>query len=149
MLSRYGERIVLMKPASTLPPIGTSPRSGCGRSLIVADSRDSRRTHQIATSRSAAAPISRNGVGTNCASEAVTLEPTIAPMVAPAAMKPNSRLPCSELKMSTTIAQKIDTTNRLNTDVQMKKKRPTHTACSGVAKCSAAPNIRMVTAKKR
>ena len=57
-------------------------------------------------------------------------EPTIAPSVAPAAMKPNSRLPCSELKMSTTIAQKIETTNRLNTDIQMKKTRPIHTVCS-------------------
>ena len=55
----------------------------------------------------------------------------MAPIVAPAAMKPNSRLPCSELKMSTTIAQKIETTNRLNTDVQMKKKRPIHTVCLG------------------
>ena len=51
--------------------------------------------------------------------------------------------------MSTTIAQKIDTTNRLNTEIQMKKKRPIHTACSGVAKCSAAPNNRMVAAKNR
>ena len=73
----------------------------------------------------------------------------MAPIVAPAAMNPNRRLPCSDVKMSTTMAQKIETTNRLNTDVQMKKKRPIHTVASGVAKCSAAPNARMVTAKNR
>src|SRR5215475_14228941 len=64
-------------------------------------------------------------------------------------MKPNSRLPCSELKISTTIDQKIDTTKRLNTEIQIKKNRPIHATCSGVAQCSAAPNTRMEAAKKR
>ena len=57
----------------------------------------------------------------------------MAPSVAPAAMKPNSRLPCSELKTSTIICQKIETTNRLKIDIQMKKMRPTQMDCSGVA----------------
>src|SRR5262249_55116049 len=55
-------------------------------------------------------------------------------------MNPNSRLPWSELKISTTIDQKIETTKRLNTEIQIKKSRPIHTTCSGVAQCSAAPN---------
>src|SRR5262245_66283081 len=133
----------------TPPPIGSSPRSGCGRSLIDADNRDSRRTQSVAISSKRAEATKSTAGCTSRASEAVTLDPTMAPSVAPAAMNPNKRLPCSELKISTTIDQKIDTTNRLNTDIQMKKKRPTHTACSGVAQCSAAPNARIDAAKKR
>jgi hypothetical protein len=65
--------------------------------------------------------------------EAVIADPAMDPIVAPAAMKPNSRLPCSDEKMSTISAQKIETTNRLKIDVQMKKTRPTQIACAGVA----------------
>ena len=73
----------------------------------------------------------------------------MAPSVAPAAMKPNRRLPCSVLNRSTTSAQNTETTNRLNTLVQMKNTRPAQTAASPDRKCCAAANIRMLSAKKR
>ncbi len=60
-------------------------------------------------------------------------EPAMAPRVAPAAMKPNSRLPCSLEKTSTMVAQKTETTNRLKIDNQMKKARPIQTSPSGPA----------------
>ena len=148
MLSRYGERIASTNPAITPPPIGSSSRSACGRSLMTPERLERRRTQKVETSSRAAAPNSRNAGCTSKASEAVRLDPTMAPSVAPAAMKPNSRLPCSEVKISTTIDQKIETTNRLNTEIQMKKKRPTQMVCSGVAKCSAAPNSKMVTGEE-
>src|ERR1700759_2995422 len=79
--------------------------------------------------------------------DTVKIEPEIAPSVAPAAMKPNSRLPCSEVKTSTIICQKIETTNKLKIEVQMKKMRPTQMGCSGVARYSASN--RMLALKKR
>ncbi len=79
----------------------------------------------------------------------MTAEPVIAPIVAPAAMKPNSRLPCSVENTSTIVAQKIETTNRLNTDSQTKKARPIHTCRSGPATASAAAKARMLRAKNR
>ena len=81
--------------------------------------------------------------------DTVKTDPEIAPSVAPAAMKPNSRLPCSEVKTSTIICQKIETTNKLKTEVQMKKMRPTQMVCSGVAAYSASANSRMLALKKR
>src|SRR6478672_6102110 len=81
--------------------------------------------------------------------DTVKAEPAIAPSVAPAAMKPNRRLPCSEVKTSTIICQKIETTNRLKIEVQMKKMRPTQMVCSGVAAYSASANSRMLAPKKR
>ena len=81
--------------------------------------------------------------------ETVKIEPEIAPSVAPAAMKPNSRLPCSEVKISTIICQKIEITNKLKIEVQMKKIRPTQMVCSGVAEYSASANSRMLALKKR
>src|SRR5476649_231080 len=81
--------------------------------------------------------------------DTVKAEPEIAPRVAPAAMKPNSRLPCSEVKISTIICQKMETTNKLKIEVQMKKIRPTQMVCSGVAEYSASANSRMLTLKKR
>jgi len=44
-------------------------------------------------------------------------------------MNPNSRLPCSERKMSTMKLQNTDTTNRLKTLSQMKNARAVE-ACS-------------------
>ncbi len=58
----------------------------------------------------------------------------MAPSVAPAAMKPNRRRPCSFEKTSTMVAQKIETTNRLKIDNQMKNTRPIHTSQSGGAR---------------
>ena len=86
--------------------------------------------------------------GTCRASDAVTAEPTIAPRVAPAAIRPNSRLPCSGLNTSTLSCQNIETTNRLNAEAQMKKARPTHTVCAGSAAWKSAPKSRMLRAKK-
>ena len=73
----------------------------------------------------------------------------MAPMVAPAAMKPNSRLPSSELKMSTISCQNTETMNRLKTETQMKKTRPTQTICCASAQCNAAANSRILAAKNR
>ena len=53
--------------------------------------------------------------------------------VAPAAMKPNRRLPCSVEKTSTIVAQNTETTNRLKIDSQTKKARPIQTSPSGPA----------------
>src|SRR6185295_3471705 len=119
-------------PAQMLPPTMLSPATG--RELSDEARRDNRRTLYTATSNVSAEPMRSTEVGTNRASEAVTPEPTIAPMVAPAAMKPNRRFPCSELKMSTISAQKTETTNKLNTEIQMKNIRPIQIVCSGSAK---------------
>src|SRR6185312_2924608 len=81
--------------------------------------------------------------------DTVKEEPAMAPNVAPAAMKPNRRLPCSAVKMSTIICQKMETTNKLKTEVQMKKMRPTQMVCSGVARYSANANSRILAVKKR
>src|SRR5579872_5708814 len=81
--------------------------------------------------------------------ETVKAEPEIAPSVAPAAMKPNSRLPCSDVKISTIICQKMETTNKLKMEVQMKKIRPIQIVCSGVATYNANANSRMLALKKR
>jgi hypothetical protein len=59
VFNRYGDRMASMNPDITPPPIGSSSRSRFGRSLIVADSRDSRRTHHVDTSSSSAAPTIR------------------------------------------------------------------------------------------
>src|ERR1700677_2144148 len=79
----------------------------------------------------------------------VKTDPDIAPSVAAAAMKPNRRLPCSDVKMSTIICQKMETTNKLKTEVQIKKMRPTQMVCSGDAQCSASANSRILAAKNR
>ena len=80
-------------------------------------------------------------VGTVAARTVVTAEPAIAPAVPPTAMKPKSRAPCAGVKTSAATDQKIDTTNRLNTDVQMKKTRPAQTAPTS----STAPSTRKKT----
>ena len=49
--------------------------------------------------------------------------------------------------MSTIKAQKMETTNRLKTEIQIKKIRPTHTVWAGSAQCSASANNRMTAAK--
>src|SRR5258708_6434430 len=89
-------------PASTLPPIGRSSAAaiaGCGGRR--GDGRDGGRAANPATSSNTAAPSSRTIGATWRARLAVTAEPTIAPIVAPAAMKPNRRFPCSGLNKST------------------------------------------------
>ena len=136
-------------PEVALPPIARSPDWAAGTWFMRSDSRDSRPTLNTATSRSAAAPTSSAHVGTSRASTAVTAEPAIAPSVAPAAMTPKSRLPCSAVKTSTIVCQKIDTTKRLKTESQTKKNRPIQTACSGPASVSATAKSRMLRAKKR
>ncbi|MDF9863819.1 long-subunit fatty acid transport protein [Methylorubrum pseudosasae] len=104
---------------------------------------------KTAASRSTAAAMSSAQVGTSRASIAVTAEPQIAPSVAPAAMKPNRRLPCSVENTSTTVAQKIETTNRLKIESQTKKARPTQTAVSPSVSAIRAEKIRMLRMKKR
>ncbi len=100
-------------PATMLPPIGRSSLSLPGRCDSAGDRRDRWRTAKTASSSSTAAPSSSTIGETKRASAAVNDEPEIAPSVAPAAMKPNSRLPCSGLNRSTFICQKTETTNRL------------------------------------
>ena len=46
-------------------------------------------------------------------------------------------------------AQKTETTNRLKTEVQMKKMRPTQMFCAGVATLSSRKNSRRFAMKKR
>jgi hypothetical protein len=48
------------------------------------------------------------------------------PIVPPAPMKPKSRLPWAGANTSAITDQKIDTTNMLKIDVQMKNPRPIH-----------------------
>ncbi|MNE47883.1 hypothetical protein D3C80_1423100 [compost metagenome] len=79
----------------------------------------------------------------------VMAEPMMPPVVAPAASSPNSRLPCSLSKISTMKDQNTETTNRLNTETQMKKARPIQTCASGPAKCSSKANSTRFAAKKR
>ena len=73
----------------------------------------------------------------------------MAPSVAPAAMKPNRRLPCSVENTSTTVAQKIETTNRLKIESQTKKARPTQRAVSPSATAMRPAKTRMLRMKKR
>ena len=51
--------------------------------------------------------------------------------------------------MSTIKAQKMETTNRLKTEIQMKNALPTQTVCSVSAQYNAAANKKMLSAKKR
>jgi hypothetical protein len=81
-----------------------------------------------------AAPTSNPMGGTWRASDEVMIEPVIAPSVAPTAMSPNRRLPCSGLKRSTLSCQNIETTNRLKTEAQTKNTRPTHTVWEASAR---------------
>src|ERR1039458_5044235 len=81
--------------------------------------------------------------------DTVKMDPEIAPSVAPAAIKPKSRLPCSDVKISTIICQKMETTNKLKTEVQMKKMRPTQMVCSGVTEYNAKANSKLVARKNR
>jgi hypothetical protein len=71
------------------------------------------------------------------------------PIVAPAARKPNSRLPCPESKTSTMKDQNTETTKRLNTEVQMKKARPIQTCWSGGASISSSMKTSRFSMKKR
>ena len=101
-------------PAKTLPPIGASSAAAdAGPRCSAGDRRDRRPTPNTAISSRIAAPNSKK-IGDTCrASPAVTLDPTIAPIEAPAAIRPNSRLPCSDVNRSTFICQKTETTNKL------------------------------------
>ena len=72
----------------------------------------------------------------------------MAPSVAPAAIRPNSRLPCSGLNTSTFSCQNIEMTNRLKAETQMKKPRPTQTAWAPSAAWKSAAKSRMLPAKK-
>ncbi len=92
------------------------------------------RIENTAASRSTTAQSISPHVGTFLASPAVVADPAMAPSVAPAAMKPKSRRPCSLENTSTMVAQKIETTNRLKIDSQMKNTRPIHTSHSGGAR---------------
>ena len=76
-------------------------------------------------------------------------DPAMAPMVAPTPMNLTRRLTSSELKMSTISAQNIETTNKLKTETQMKRARPTHTVCAALARWSDRANSTMMAAKQQ
>src|SRR3990170_1719281 len=149
MLRRYRDLKACLRPERTVPPIGASSVLAVGRRRNASDKRDRWRTLKTATSSSAADASSRWAGSTYDTSVAVRLEPTMPPSVAPAAMKPKSRFPCSELKTSTISAQNTDTTNRLKMDVQMKKTRPTHMLCSAVDILNNTTNTRRFALKNR
>src|SRR6188474_2145179 len=117
-LTRYGDFTACDKPLNIEPPIGDSSRCCAGRALNADERRDKRPTQKTAISSKSAEATNRNADGTCLASAAVTPEPMRPPTVAPAAMKPNNRLPCSVSNTSTMSAQKTETTNRLKIDVQ-------------------------------
>ncbi|MNG12140.1 hypothetical protein D3C84_957340 [compost metagenome] len=111
--------------------------------------RDKWRDASTATSRNRMA-ITISQERSNCWIRLeVIAEPKRPPIVAPAASSPNSRLPCSLSKISTMKDQNTETTNRLNTETQMKKARPNQTCHCGSARCSSSANNIRLAAKKR
>src|SRR3954453_1781658 len=99
-----------------LPPTGGSaePAEGDARlSPNAGDSLAKRDALSTATSSRTAAAISSSDGGTDLANPAVTPDPKMAPIVAPAEITPKSLLPCSGLKRSTLSCQKTETTKRL------------------------------------
>ena len=117
--------------------------------MQASDNRAKRRTLNTATSNNSAEPSKRNMGATDLANTAVRLEPRMPPSVAPAAIKPNSRLLCSESKTSTINAQNTETTNKLNTEVQMKKNRPIQMCVAPVDRPKSRAKMRMLAIKKR
>lgn len=71
------------------------------------------------------------------------------PSVAPAARKPNRRLPCPASNTSTMKDQKTETTNRLKTETQMKKARPIQTWLASLAVASSSMKASRFSMKKR
>jgi len=122
-----------MKPASTVPPIGTSLRSGCGRSLSLTDRRESRRTHQIETSSNKAAPSSRNGCEDRLRKRGGHGRTDDCPDRRAGGDKSEQALALLRREDVNQHGPEDRNDNRLNTEIQMKKKRPIHTASSGVA----------------
>ena len=85
----------------------------------------SRRAQNTAASSSSAATISRFTGPSVPARPMVSAGPASAPALPPAAMKPNRRLPCSELQTSAMNDQNTETANRSNTLIQTKNTRAT------------------------
>ena len=83
----------------------------------------------------------------SCARSALSAGPRSPPVVPPAAMKPNSRLPCSVLHTSAMTLQNTETTNRLNTLTHTKNARATHTGAT--SSCKSTKNTMMFAPKKR
>jgi hypothetical protein len=136
-------------PASTPPPMVSPAREASGTACRRPMMPASPRMAKTAASSNRAAATRSTQVGTSRASVAVTAEPQMAPKVAPAAMKPNRRLPCSVVKTSTIVAQKIETTNRLKIESQTKKARPTQSAASPSVTAISPAKTRMLRMKNR
>ena len=73
----------------------------------------------------------------------------MAPSVAPAGDEAEQPLALLRRDTSTIIAQNTETTNRLNTEIQIKKARPIQIVCALSANQSASAKSRMLAAKKR
>ena len=117
--SRYGDRTAWANPDSTPPPTAASSPRAPDRSRRPRAILARRRTLNTATS-SSTAETSRSRLRPRCSTSAeVSDDPTIPPMVPPAAMKPNSRRLCSLLNTSARKPQNTDTTKRLKTAAQM------------------------------
>ena len=71
------------------------------------------------------------------------------PTVAAPAMNPKRRRAWSLVNTSTMKAQNTETTNRLKTDVQMKKIRPTQTFASPLVVLNRTRKTSRLSAKKR
>src|SRR5258705_231166 len=124
MPERYAERSTRASPPSAPPPTGASSAAGSSGSAP-GPARDAlgrrRATQTSAPARIAAATGSRLTGPIRGARSAVTVGPTSAPALPPAAMKPNSRRACSSRHTSAMKLQNTDTTKRLKTLSQMKK----------------------------
>ena len=108
-----------------------------------------RRAANAATSRSTAETSSRFAGPIQPTSAEVSPAPAMPPMVPPAPMNPNNRLPWLDVNTSAITDQKMDTTNMLNTDVHTKNTRPVHTCWPGGSQWSASKKRIRFAAKKR
>src|SRR5260221_11720197 len=84
-------------------------------------------TQNTAASRKTAAAINKLTGPSGADSQIVTTGPSRAPAVPPAAMNPNSRLPCWAVNRSAMNDQNTATANRVNTLTQTKNTQATIT----------------------
>ena len=132
-----------MRPAQTLPPIGTASSLALSADVEPSRSLAGKKVTTVTASSSSTADTSSRFTLPMCrASTVVAADPVTDPSVPPTAMKPNNRFACSLRKKSAMKPQNTDTTNRSKTLVQMKKARPIQTS---PREPSAGANTRIST----
>jgi hypothetical protein len=117
MPDRYRDSSTRWIPFHALPPITarSTAATAWAPPFVSGCSRVTSQAAPTATHRKAAETRSSAGAPSGRASVLASHGPTIAPMVPPTAIAPNSRLLCSSVKRSAISAQNTIVANRLKT----------------------------------